>query len=84
MIAPKYLSCPPEGGGSGGGEGERLKKGTTDKNSNARIGHSERSNSIRGVGCEEQEKIYTVVWSSIPQEGRAGCNCCSGVTVVVA
>ena len=74
MITPKYLSCPPEEGGSGRGRGGRSKKGRTDSNSNTRCEHSERSNSNKGIGCEEQEKVYTVVWGSIPQEGRAGCN----------
>jgi len=33
------------------------------RNSDARRGRSHRSNSIRGVECEEQEKTWTVVWS---------------------
>ena len=30
------------------------------------------SDSIRGVGCNEQEKIWTVVCDSNPQEGQMG------------
>ena len=37
--------------------GGRLKKGRSDRNSDARQRRSYRSNSVRGVGCEEQEKI---------------------------
>ena len=40
--------------------------------SDARCGRSHKSNSVRGVGCEEREKIWTVVWSTNPQEGQRG------------
>ena len=35
-----------------------------------RPGH--RSDSVRGMGCEEKEKTWTVVWGSNPQEGQRG------------
>ena len=38
-----------------------MKKGRLDRNSDARHGRSHRSNSVRGVGSEEQEKTWTVV-----------------------
>ena len=38
----------------------------------ARRGRSHRSNSVRGVGCEEQEKRWTVMWGNNPQEGQRG------------
>ena len=57
------------GGGVGGRDG-RSKKGRTDRNSNARCGRYHTSSSVRGVGCEEQEKTWTVVWGSNPQEGN--------------
>ena len=67
------LFCPLEGGGSrgGGGRGGRSKMGRLDRNSDARCGRSYRSNSVRGVGCEEQEKTW-VVWGANPQEGQMG------------
>ena len=51
---------------------KRLKKGRIDRNSDARCGHSHKSNSIRGVECEEQEKTWTVVFGTNPQEGQTG------------
>jgi len=36
-------------------------KNRIDRNSDARHGRSHRSNTVRGVGCEEQEKTWTVV-----------------------
>ena len=51
------------------GRGGRSKRGKLDRNFDARRGHSHRSNSVRGVGCEEQEKTWTVVWGTNPQEG---------------
>ena len=58
--------------GGGGGRGGRSKKGRIDKNSDARCGRSDRSNSVRGVECEEYEKTWTVVWGCNPQEGNRG------------
>ena len=68
------LSCPPEGGGSGReeGRGGRLKNGRLDRNSDARRGRSHWSNSVRDVGCEEQEKTWTAVFGSNSQEGQRG------------
>ena len=43
------LSCPPRVGG-------KSKNGRTDRNSDSKCGRSQTSNSVRGVGCEEQEK----------------------------
>ena len=47
------------------------KKGRTDtdRNSDIRRGRSHKSFLARGVGCEEQEKSWTVVLGSTPQEG---------------
>ena len=58
----RRLSCPLEGGGSGGGEGRygRSKKGRIEINSDAKRELSHRSNSVKAVGCEEQEKTWTV------------------------
>ena len=67
-ICP-WLSCPLEGEGSGGG---RSNKGRLDRNSDARRGLSPRSNSVRCVGCEEQEKTWMVVWGTNLQEGQRG------------
>jgi len=50
----------------------RRKKRRSDRNSDARRRRSHRSNSGRGVGCEEKEKPWTVVWGSTPQEGQRG------------
>ena len=66
------LCCPPEGGGSEEGGGVMLKKERTDKNSDARRRHSQRYNSVKGVGCEEQEKTWTGGWGSTPQERQRG------------
>ena len=69
MIAPNYLARQKEGfQREGGGRGGRSKKERPERNSDARRGHSHRSLSVRGVGCEKQEKTWTVVWGSIPQE----------------
>ena len=51
------------GSGGGGGRSGRSKKGKIDRNSDARCRCS-RSNSVRDVRCEEQEKTWTVVWGS--------------------
>ena len=72
MFAPNSLVRQKEGahgeeeekaggGGSEGGgrRGGRSKKVKTDRNSDARRRRSHRSNSVRGVGCEEQEKTWT-------------------------
>ena len=41
---------------------EEVKKGRTNS--------SHRSNSVKGVGCEEQEKTWTVEWGSTAREGQ--------------
>ena len=48
------------------------KKDRICRNSGAKRGRYHRSSSVRGVGCEEQEKTCTVVWSIDPQEGVEG------------
>ena len=72
MFAPNSLVRQKQGGGSEGGGGGRSKKGKIDRMSDARHGRSHRSNSVRGVGCEEQEKIWTVILGSTTQEGQRG------------
>ena len=63
MTVPNSLVSQKDPGGSrgGGGRGGRLKKKRTDRNSEARRGRFNRSNSVRGVGCKEQEKTWMVV-----------------------
>ena len=68
MFAPNSLVRQKQGGGSEGGGGGRSKKGKIDRMSDARHGRSHRSNSVRGVGCEEQEKTWTLMWGYNPQE----------------
>ena len=70
IVAPNSLVRQNSGGG--GGRGKRSKKGRLDRNSDASCGCFHRSNSVRGVGCEEQEKTWTVVWGTNPQEGKRG------------
>ena len=67
MNAPNSLVRQKEGD-----SGERSKKGRTDRNSDTRRGRSHRSNSVKAVGCETQEKTWTVVWGINPQEGQRG------------
>ena len=55
-----------------GGRGGRSKKGRIDRNSNARRGCSHRSNSVRGIGCEEHEKTWTWCGILINSRGRGG------------
>ena len=51
----------------------RLKKGRRKiTNSDVRRGRSHRFLSIKGVGCEGQEKIWTNVFGSLPQERQSG------------
>ena len=66
------LSCLPEEGGSegGGGRSGRSMKGRSNRNSDARCGRSQSSISVRGVGCDEQEMTWMVVWGSTSQEGQ--------------
>ena len=55
------------------GEGKKKRGGTLKKGrSDARCGRSHRASLVRGVGCEEQEKTWTVVCGSTPQEGQRG------------
>ena len=70
MIAANSLVCQKEGVREEEEEetGGRGKEGPT--GTHARRGRSHRSNSVRGVGCEELEKSWTVVWGSTPQEGQ--------------
>ena len=72
MIAPNSLVRQKEGLRGGRARGGRSKKGMTDRNSDARSEDSHRSNSVRGIGCEEQEKTWTVVWGSNPHEVQRG------------
>ena len=74
MIVPTSLVHQKEWlrGGGGGGGSKRSEKGRIDRDSDDRCGGSHWSNSVRGVGCEEQEKTETVVWRSNPQEGQRG------------
>ena len=57
--------------GGGGGRDGRSKKGRIDGNSDARRGRSHRSNSVRDVGMEEQEKTWTVVSSYNPSQNSS-------------
>ena len=68
MIAPQ-LSCLLEGRGSGKWE---IKARETKRNSDVRRGRSHKSLTLRGVGCEGQEKTWTMVWGSTLQEGQRG------------
>ena len=56
IVAPNSLVRQEVAQGGGGGRGGRSKKGRLDRNSDTRRGRSHRSNSVRGVGCDEQEK----------------------------
>ena len=63
MIAPNSHARQKKRGSGGRGERSgRLKKGRPNSNSDARRGRSHKSISVRDVGCEEQEKTWTVVW----------------------
>ena len=64
MIAPNSLVRQMEGAQGEEEEEGRSKKGRPDRNSDARRKRSHRLNSVRGVGCEEQENTWTVVWGS--------------------
>ena len=62
--------CPSEVRGSQEEEGGGRRAGSTGTptpDADAPIGRS-----VRGVGCEEQEKTWTVVWETNPQEGQRG------------
>ena len=72
MIAPNSLVTAVTSLRGGGGRGGRSKKRKTDRNSDSRRGRFHRSNSVRGVECKEQEKQWTVVWGSNPQEWQSG------------
>ena len=67
LLSARRKGLRGEGGRSG-----RSKKGRLDRNSDARCGRSYRSNSVRGVGYEEQEKTWMVVFGTNPQEGQRG------------
>ena len=73
MIAANSLVCQKEGVREEEEEetGGRGKEGPT--GTHARRGRSHRFNSVRGVGCEEQEKTYKQ-WCGIPlhRKGRGG------------
>ena len=72
MIAANSLVCQKEGVREEEEEetGGRGKEGPT--GTHARRGRSHRSNSVRGVGCEEQEKTWTEMSASTPEEGQRG------------
>ena len=76
MIAPNSLVRQKEGiqggGEGGGGRVRRSKKWRSNRNSDVRRRRSDRSISVKSVGCEEQEKIWTMVWGSTPQERQRG------------
>ena len=62
MSSAETYPTPEKGGsGEGGGRGGVSMKGMTDRSSDARRGRSHRSYSVRDVGCEDQEKTWTVV-----------------------
>ena len=63
ILALTLLSARKRGIEARGG---RSKEGRTGRNSDARRGCSHRFNSVRGVGCEEQEKTWTVSLGSTP------------------
>ena len=68
MIVPNsFVRQKEEPRGKRGSKKER-----SDRNSDARRGRSNISNSVRDVGCKEQEKTWTVVWDFITQEGQRG------------
>ena len=50
----------------------RSKKGRTYRNSDARRRRFHRSNSVRSVRCEEQEKTWTEVWGANTIGGADG------------
>ena len=54
-------------GGGGRGRGSRSKKSRLNLDSDARRGRFHRSNSVKSVGCEEQEKTWTVEWVIKPR-----------------
>ena len=71
MIASNSLASKKEGGsGGGGGRGKTSKKGRLKRNCDVRRKRSHMSLSVKSVGCEGQEKLWTEVWGSTPQEGQ--------------
>ena len=69
-----YLSCAANGTGlrESSKKGGRSKKGRLDRNSDARPGRFQMTYSIRNVRCEEQEKTWTLMWGTNPQEEQKG------------
>ena len=59
-------------GGGGRGRGSRSKKSRLKLDSDARRGRFHRSNSVKSVGCEEQEKTWTVEWVIKPRGEERG------------
>ena len=73
MLAPNSLVRQKEG--AQGEEEEvagcrRRKAGSVGVNTRSRCSYM--SNLVRGVGCEEQEKTWTVVWGKNPLEEQRG------------
>ena len=66
MFAPKSLVYQKEGA-----QGE-VEERQARRNSDAKHGRYKRSNSVRGVGCEDQQKTWTVVWGTSPQKRQRG------------
>ena len=67
MIAANSVARQKEGGDRG--RCGLSKEGRPNRNSDARRGRSYMSFSVKGVGCEEKEKTYMVLWNSTSQEG---------------
>ena len=69
MIAPNSLARQKEGILLFRGRSRKSNKVRSNRNSDVRCGRSHRSILVRGVGWEEQEKTWMVVWGSNPEEG---------------
>ena len=72
MIAVNTLVRQKEGIRGKKKKRQRSIKGWSNRKSDARRGCSHRSISVRGIGCEGQDKIWTVVWGFTPHEGWRG------------
>ena len=66
MIAPNSLAHNSQGEGKE--EAGDQRKGGQIGNSDTRGESSHKSISVRGFGCEEQGKTWTVVWDSTPHK----------------
>ena len=67
MIAPNSLVSQKKRAQR---EEEEQVEGWSNRISDARRGRSHRFFSVKGAGCEEQEKTWTVVWGSTLQDGQ--------------